>query len=253
MKIFYFTATGNSLAVAKAIGGELVSIPQEMRRDDMVYEDDAIGVVFPVYSATVPIIVEHFLSLATLRTPYLFGIATYGNTAGGALDALQKIARRNALSFHYLNQIRMVDNYLPGYDIDAEIEKLPAKGIDAALATIVQDVRERRQQIPSISFGNRLLTRLLGSTLSQGNSVRKPEFLVNDVCTKCEVCEKVCPMGNIDALPEVSFGDRCISCYACIHACPKTAIHLKNEKSAKRWRHPDVTLQEIVEANQIKE
>lgn len=28
MKIFYFTATGNSLAVAKKIGGELISIPQ---------------------------------------------------------------------------------------------------------------------------------------------------------------------------------------------------------------------------------
>jgi flavodoxin len=28
MKVFYFTATGNCLEVAKAIGGELLSIPK---------------------------------------------------------------------------------------------------------------------------------------------------------------------------------------------------------------------------------
>jgi len=28
MTVFYFTSTGNSLTVAKAIGGELISIPQ---------------------------------------------------------------------------------------------------------------------------------------------------------------------------------------------------------------------------------
>lgn len=31
MKIFYFTGKGNSLAVAKRLNGELVSIPQVMK------------------------------------------------------------------------------------------------------------------------------------------------------------------------------------------------------------------------------
>ena len=54
--IFYFTATGNSLYVAKKLAQaqnesfELISIPQEMDRSEaLVYEDDAIGVVYPIY------------------------------------------------------------------------------------------------------------------------------------------------------------------------------------------------------------
>jgi flavodoxin len=47
MKILYFTGTGNSLAVAKRIGGELLSIPQEIHKKEMTYSDDAIGLVFP--------------------------------------------------------------------------------------------------------------------------------------------------------------------------------------------------------------
>ena len=47
MKIFYFTATGNSLAVAKKLGGELISIPQVKGKH--TFRDDVIGVVFPTY------------------------------------------------------------------------------------------------------------------------------------------------------------------------------------------------------------
>ena len=43
MKILYFTATGNSLAVAKKLGGELISIAQV--KDKQTFRDDVIGVV----------------------------------------------------------------------------------------------------------------------------------------------------------------------------------------------------------------
>ncbi len=42
MTIFYFTATGNSLAVAKRVGGELISIPKALKDGESGYED--IGV-----------------------------------------------------------------------------------------------------------------------------------------------------------------------------------------------------------------
>ncbi len=60
MKVFYFTATGNSLAVAKKIGGELISIPQVMNDENLEYKDDVIGVIFPVYGCNVPKIVSRF-------------------------------------------------------------------------------------------------------------------------------------------------------------------------------------------------
>ena len=39
MKIFYYTATGNSLDVAKRIGGQLYSIPQLLKENNYTVEN----------------------------------------------------------------------------------------------------------------------------------------------------------------------------------------------------------------------
>jgi hypothetical protein len=54
MKVFYFTATGNCLEVAKAFGGELLSIPQVLRQNKTSFEDEAIGIIFPCYALATP-------------------------------------------------------------------------------------------------------------------------------------------------------------------------------------------------------
>jgi len=43
MTICYFTATGNSLYVARRIGGRLLSISQLMRQEMIRIEDEAVG------------------------------------------------------------------------------------------------------------------------------------------------------------------------------------------------------------------
>ena len=47
--IFYFTGTGNSLYAAKQLDPELISIPQAIHRDRLIFEADSIGIVCPVY------------------------------------------------------------------------------------------------------------------------------------------------------------------------------------------------------------
>jgi ferredoxin len=75
------------------------------------------------------------------------------------------------------------------------------------------------------------------------------ERIIDKNCVKCGVCAKVCPTGNIIIGENVSFGDNCEMCLGCVHLCPQNALHLKNEKSAARWRNPDVGLNEIIESN----
>ena len=53
MKVFYFTGTGNGLAIAKAVGGEAISIPQALKEGTTRYEDDVIGVGIDFTSCTV--------------------------------------------------------------------------------------------------------------------------------------------------------------------------------------------------------
>jgi MinD superfamily P-loop ATPase len=73
--------------------------------------------------------------------------------------------------------------------------------------------------------------------------------IINEQCNKCGICAQVCPAKNITVAGKVDFRDQCEGCSACLHLCPKNALHLKNEKSNKRWRHPDVSLKELIEAN----
>ena len=43
--LFYFTATGNSLYVAKQLENDPISIPQELRKANRHYISDSIGIV----------------------------------------------------------------------------------------------------------------------------------------------------------------------------------------------------------------
>lgn len=48
MKVIYFTASGNCLAVAKKFDAERLSIPQQMKSETYRIEDDVIGIIYPV-------------------------------------------------------------------------------------------------------------------------------------------------------------------------------------------------------------
>ena len=64
MKILYFTATGNSLyiakSLAKSIGGEIYSIPQLVKEGTFEFNDDKIGIVFPLHAWAVPPLYRKF-------------------------------------------------------------------------------------------------------------------------------------------------------------------------------------------------
>lgn len=74
--VFYFTGTGNSLAVAKAIAKELpdgVVVPMlsEVALSYIEADVQRIGLVFPVYMNAVPKIVVQFIEkLEPLSFPY---------------------------------------------------------------------------------------------------------------------------------------------------------------------------------------
>ena len=74
------------------------------------------------------------------------------------------------------------------------------------------------------------------------------KYIVTDACIQCG-CAKVCPSDNISVTDRVTFGDRCEGCYGCVHNCPQNALHLKKEKSSVRFRNGEVSLNELIQAN----
>lgn len=251
MTIFYFTSTGNSLAVAKKIGGKgatLISIPQVIDSSPLDFEDNVIGLIFPIYGWRLPKMVKRFCETAKLRADYIFAVGTYGKLPGACMSNLQRLAGQNGYKINYAQSLLMVDNYLPGFEIKAEIAKLPQKNTDENLAQIIADIAARKTSTATATRMWRAATATIGTVfLSSGKGAQG--FIVNDKCTSCGTCAKVCPAGNITIIDKVAFADKCEGCLGCVHHCPKNALHLKSEKSTARWRHPDVSLTEIIKAN----
>ena len=247
MTLFYFTATGNCLAVAKSIGGTLVSIPQVVDSDKLHYKDDAIGIVFPIYWWNTPIMVRQFVKKASFEADYLFAIGTYGSLPGAAMLNLQKQAKLKGYSFSYTNQLLMLDNYLPVFDMNKQADKLPKKHVDENLAQIVADINSHKHKEVGAHLGKRAMTAMFRRTFKPDKNALK--YVVDEKCNKCGVCIQVCPAKNIALNGSVSFSEHCEGCLACLHLCPQNAMHIKSEKSSTRWRNPEVSLKEIIQAN----
>ena len=147
MKVCFFTASGNCLYVAERIGGTLLSIPQLMRQDDITIEDEAVGIVAPVYAVEMPMMVKAFLEKAKIKTDYFFFIYTYGMGYAEAFAHVELACREKGLRLDYIDAIQMVDNYLPVFEMQDQIDTLPEKNVEAQVDRVCRAISERRWRI----------------------------------------------------------------------------------------------------------
>ena len=250
MKIFYYTATGNSLDVAKRIGGQLYSIPQLLKENKLEFEDEAIGIICPTYVWSIPELAVEFLDKAKLKTNYFFGIMTYGNMDIGVKNHFVKIAKKNNLDVKYVKSLLMVDTALPLFDIDKQVANLDKKKTEENLAQIVKDVQNRKVEVDIKSPIKGSMSDLLYKMQISMQKSKYKQFEVEDSCIGRKTCSKVCPVGNITMENNrPKYDTKCIGCFSCTNNCPVNAIRVKNERSKARFRNKNVSLKEIIDSN----
>ena len=254
MTICYFTATGNCLYVARRIGETLLSIPQLMRQKAITIEDDAVGVVCPVYNAEMPMMVRAFMRKAKILTDYFFFIYTYGAGFGEAYAHAKLAAEEAGLKLSYVNAIQMVDNFLPYFDMQEQIDTLHKKNVEGQLETVCRDIAARKTVDVKITAFTKAQMAMYRKRLAD-KWLRKDTALsysVNDSCIRCGICAKVCPANNVVVTKEngVKFSDHCEVCYACLHSCPQHAIHLPKEAGTTQFRNEYITLNDIIQSNE---
>jgi len=250
MKTLFFSATGNNLYLANRIGGERYSIPKLIKEEQFEFEDDRIGIVFPVYGAGIPSIIVEFLKKAKIKSNYVFAVMSYGRISGSVVSQLLEIGQKNGIAFSYINKIIMVDNYLPGFDMKKEIEDEPKKNIEKNLDKIVKEINAQTKYIKNDSVFTKILTKSFRAIVGKRVLISDKNFTIEDTCNGCNVCTKVCPVENIELINKKPvYKGKCISCLACTQNCPNNAIRLKGEKSKARFINQNVTVKDIINAN----
>lgn len=250
MKILYFTATGNSLYVAKRIGGELFSIPQMIKEGKYDFKDDSIGIVCPIYGFTPPKLVKRFLKRVEIDAKYGFVVGTYGCRYGYFGEQVTKIFKKRRINLDYVNAVKMVDTAVVGFKIKEQLATLKEKQVDKQLDVILNDIKVNKRRFIYLKTEERkraFIHHLLNPLSSILNGSKT--LSIDEKCTKCGTCEKVCPVKAITINDTVKISSRCESCLACLHNCPSKAIHQKMEKSGERYRNEEITLNEIIESN----
>ncbi|MCL2807088.1 MAG: EFR1 family ferrodoxin [Coriobacteriia bacterium] len=288
MRVFYFTGTGNSLQVARAIGegGELVSIPLFLREHQIeigvaikelassmapadaatairtngdtmtgkriIIKDDAVGLVFPTYYWEVPAIVVEFLEKVKIESDYFFVLTTRGVASVTLKSNLRQIARRNGHCLSYYSQISMPDNFLPLCNMTNQKKRFTASVLAQSIGLRVTDVRARKSNVRGPTAPGFLVS--AGSSIIRaftgGTKPASESFLVDANCTGCGICAKACSAQSIKIVEDMPvFSSTCNDCLACVHLCTTGALHMRKEKTSERYLNPTIKKDDIIEAH----
>ncbi len=257
--IFYFSATGNSLALARSIaneigGTELVPIPQAIE-NHVDTSGSKLGLVFPVYAWGLPRIVVDFVKQLKPRDgQYIFAVATCGGTPGGTLNQLRRILRKNGADLDASFVVR-ANSYHPAAESNPlitfvrNLDKKPTKSVEERLPEITATIKNSQNHPPETSsfaanfVGGMFYPAALSSFQKTGR-----DYAVNDKCNACRTCEKVCPRKNISMVDDKpSWQDDCEMCFACLQWCPQKAIQYKGITPSDEKRHnPQVAVKEML-------
>lgn len=268
--VLYFTGTGNCLYVARQLAGkegEILSIPQLMRKKQFEIEADEIGLVYPIYGHMPPYMVREFIKKAQLKAEYKFAVLTYGMRKCNAVEIWDGISRKAGNVFDYIGTIVMVDNWLPNFDMNEQMKI--DKHIPENLAKITSDLSNRRRWHEPVTQEEREqhegFMSLSGLDPEVGFLMKADRsFRVTDDCIHCGICTYVCPRGNYELTGQgVKMQGDCEFCFACIQNCPQRAIQFKknedgtwpdgSEKNPNaRYRNENVSLMELKLANNQK-
>lgn len=141
-----FYGNRQQLICCQTVFGSPVSIPQIMRGSQRRFSDSTIGIVCPVFAGQPPKMVVRFLEESEFETEYFYMILTYGHDESDLPEFTARLAEKHGVFVDYIAAIKMVDNYLPVFDMTEETAL--NKHIEEQMEAAVRAVSERKHGVP---------------------------------------------------------------------------------------------------------
>jgi len=258
--IFYFSGTGNTWLAASRIAQELkrhgvssdLAALEETSGVPDISDYDMVGIGYPVYSFAIPGYVHRFLKkrlpAGEGRKAFVFSTMGGGTFGSEALASflLRRRGYRVIAARPFIaptNDMVLIGSQAP----DSPLAKASIAGLLADVSSWVRQMLEGKAGISGDNPMMKLGAAALGFAFSKMISFHAFSmpfwFLKADErCTRCGLCERICPVGNIKgSLSNPRFGTRCIFCERCLNLCPHNAVHFLLSRRRPQYRAPGFT------------
>lgn len=237
--ILWYSGCGNSRFVADTLSRELgddnmMFIPEAARQATTLEfgPDDVLGIVFPVYSWSVPKLVSEFLHTAPIKgkPAYVFAACTCGDETGLTEKHLRKDLAKCGLALDAFFSFQMPETYvnLPGFKLDTDDNAMrKINTTKSSLAETVGLIKQRAKgNFDKLKGGSSFLKSNILKPLFYGLLITDRKFRVSDSCIGCGICAQNCPLQNITIENDrPKWNGHCTNCMSCYHRCPKNAIN----------------------------
>lgn len=258
--ILYFSGTGNSLQVASDLKDQLgdfdlLKITSLRNEENIIVEANiTLGIVFPVYFARLPLVVEAIVNKLEVRqNGYVFAVATHGGGPAAVLNKLQQHLYRNGITLSAGFLIHMPGNHIFAYntrpvEINNRIFSKEKKKI-MRISEVVSRKLFMKCETSKLMLDTLIDNLFMATTDKIMENINEGDknFWVNENCNGCKLCEKICPVKNIEFTTKPVWKHNCQRCTACIQYCPKEAIQW-GDKTVKRqrYRNPNIKLKKML-------
>jgi flavodoxin len=200
--VFYFSGTGNCLKVAKDISKEIENcqIISMAKSFDFSKQYDRIGFVYPTYFWGLPKKVIEFignLNLKENKNTYFYSITTYGGTAGNAVYQLfELLFKKHGVKLNYSQKLKMFSNYVIMYEMSKKINEINKKSNEKLIPIIDQIKMKKNNRVNKFTK----MFEFINKDFIKKVSNMDRDYVVDNNCTGCAICEKVCPVKNIEII-----------------------------------------------------
>ena len=252
--IYYFSATGNSLELARVIAKELndcIIKPIQAQPSNELANgtNESIGFVFPVYYAGMPRLVKQFVEkLEIHQGTYCFAVVNFGGYGANTLGMLADVLQNKGISLAFADEVKMPGNYIVKYPA------FPPDKVQKLIKMAVSKVEEvakaiAKREIRPVKTKAVLFSKLVNHICQYKDIAKWDEkFVTSSKCDGCGLCANVCPVDNI----EIEEGrpvwqHHCERCLACIQWCPCVTIQYgKKTIGRKRYLNPNIKVTDII-------